>query len=154
LATEKILIVTDSVISKLGLLNAHDRRTSPLGAPSLSCLMKSLPDAPIPLIEKGIAISTNEHGCDAIIAFGGGSSMDASKAIAVSISPTPSLCASSPVTSRGLRTPVKIYAVPTTAGTGSEVTVAAVISDPEKHSRSWSLWIRAWCPKWRHSTPA
>jgi alcohol dehydrogenase class IV len=36
---------------------------------------------------------------------------------------------------KGLRTPVKIYAVPTTAGTGSEVTVAAVISDPMTHKK-------------------
>jgi alcohol dehydrogenase len=42
------------------------------------------PDAPIPLIEKGIAFY-KEHGCDAIVAVGGGSSMDASKAIAVAI---------------------------------------------------------------------
>jgi alcohol dehydrogenase class IV len=36
---------------------------------------------------------------------------------------------------KGWRSPVSIYAVPTTAGTGSEVTVAAVISDPEAHKK-------------------
>jgi alcohol dehydrogenase class IV len=36
---------------------------------------------------------------------------------------------------KGLRSPVPIYAVPTTAGTGSEVTVAAVVSDPKTHKK-------------------
>ena len=129
---EKILIVIDSVISKLGLLKPMTDALTAGGA-QFVVFDEITPDAPIPLIEKGIAFY-QEHGCDAIIAFGGGSSMDASKAIAVSISnPRPLRQLAGYL--KGLRSPVKIYAVPTTAGTGSEVTVAAVISDPEKHSK-------------------
>lgn len=128
----KILIVTDSVISKLGLLNPLTDALTEGGA-QFVVFDEITPDAPIPLIEKGIAFYKS-NGCDAIVAFGGGSSMDASKAIAV--------CVANPKPLRqlagylkGLRSPIKIYAVPTTAGTGSEVTVAAVISDPETHKK-------------------
>jgi len=129
----KVLIVTDAVIAKLGLLhNLTDALTA--GGTPYVVFDEITPDAPIPLIERGIDFY-REHGCDAIVAFGGGSSMDASKAIAVSISnPGKSLRALAGYF-KGLRTPVPIYAVPTTAGTGSEVTVAAVISDPERQSK-------------------
>jgi alcohol dehydrogenase class IV len=128
----KILIVTDSIISKLGLLKPMTDALKAGGA-DFVVFDSITPDAPIPLIEKGIAFY-KEHGCDAIVAFGGGSSMDASKAIAVAISnPKPLRKLAGYL--KGLRTPVRIYAVPTTAGTGSEVTVAAVISDPERHSK-------------------
>jgi alcohol dehydrogenase len=128
----KILIVTDSIISKLGLLkDLTDALTA--GGAEYVVFDEITPDAPIPLIERGIAFY-REHECDAIVAFGGGSSMDASKAIAVSISnPKPLRKLAGYL--KGLRAPVSIYAVPTTAGTGSEVTVAAVISDPERHSK-------------------
>jgi alcohol dehydrogenase len=128
----KILIVTDSIISKLGLLkDLTDALTE--GGAQYVVFDEITPDAPIPLIEKGIAFY-EEHDCDAIVAFGGGSSMDASKAIAVSVSnPKPLRKLAGYL--KGLRAPVRIYAVPTTAGTGSEVTVAAVISDPERHSK-------------------
>jgi alcohol dehydrogenase len=60
--------------------------------------------------------------------------MDASKAIAVASSnPKPLNQLAGYL--KGLRPPAKIYAVPTTAGTGSEVTVAAVISDPVTHKK-------------------
>ena len=129
----KVLIVTDAVIAKLGLLkNLTDALTA--GGTPWVVFDEITPDAPIPLIERGIEFY-REHGCDAIVAFGGGSSMDASKAIAVSIAnPGKSLRALAGYF-KGLRTPAPIYAVPTTAGTGSEVTVAAVISDPERQSK-------------------
>ncbi len=128
----KILIVTDSIISKLGLLKPlTDALTA--GGAQFVVFDEITPDAPIPLIEKGIEFY-KENGCDAIVAFGGGSSMDASKAIAVSVAnPKPLRQLAGYL--KGLRSPVKIYAVPTTAGTGSEVTVAAVISDPETHKK-------------------
>lgn len=128
----KILIVTDSIISKLGLLkDLTDALTA--GGAKYVVFDEITPDAPIPLIEKGIEFY-QAHDCDAIVAFGGGSSMDASKAIAVVISnPKPLRKLAGYL--KGLKAPVRIYAVPTTAGTGSEVTVAAVISDPEMHSK-------------------
>ena len=128
----KILIVTDSIISKLGLLkDLTDALTA--GGAKYVVFDEITPDAPIPLIEKGIEFY-QAHDCDAIVAFGGGSSMDASKAIAVAISnPKPLRKLAGYL--KGLKAPVRIYAVPTTAGTGSEVTVAAVISDPEMHSK-------------------
>jgi alcohol dehydrogenase class IV len=86
------------------------------------------------LIERGIDFY-KEHECDAIVAFGGGSPIDASKAIAVSVANPGKPLRKLAGYFKGLRTPVTIYAVPTTAGTGSEVTVAAVISDPAHHSK-------------------
>lgn len=130
---QKLLIVTDKVISQLGLLkDLTDALTA--GGSSYVVFDEITPDAPIPLIERGIEFH-REHDCDAIVAFGGGSSMDASKAIAVSIANPGRSLRSLAGYFKGLRTPEPIYAVPTTAGTGSEVTVAAVIADPDRHSK-------------------
>jgi alcohol dehydrogenase len=128
----KILIVTDGMISKLGLLKALTDALDAGGTP-YAVFDQITPDAPIPLIEKGIAFC-DDHDCDAIVAVGGGSSMDAAKAIAMAITNRKPLRALAGYL-KGITTPLPIYAVPTTAGTGSEVTVAAVISDPERHSK-------------------
>jgi alcohol dehydrogenase class IV len=129
----KILIVTDAIIAKLGLLQQLTDALS-AGGTQFVVFDEITPDAPIPLIERGIEFY-REHGCDAIVAFGGGSSMDASKAIAVAIATGKPLRDLAGYLKGGLRTPVRIYAVPTTAGTGSEVTVAAVIADPERQAK-------------------
>ena len=128
----KILIVTDSVISKLGLLRGIQDALHAGGSQTV-VFDKITPDAPIPLIEEGLDFC-REHDCDAIVAFGGGSSMDSAKAIAIAMTnrkPMRSLAGYF----KGRNSPLPIYAVPTTAGTGSEVTVAAVISDPERHDK-------------------
>jgi alcohol dehydrogenase len=128
----KVLIVTDGVIAKLGLLSSIQEALHAGGTKTV-VFDKITPDAPIPLIEEGIDFC-REHDCDAIVAFGGGSSMDSAKAIAISMTnrkPLRSLAGYF----KGRSNPLPIYAVPTTAGTGSEVTVAAVIADPVKHDK-------------------
>jgi alcohol dehydrogenase class IV len=128
----RVLLVTDEVISKLGL---HRPLADALaaGGTAFTVFDEVTPDAPIPVIEKGVEVFGREH-CDAIVAFGGGSVMDAAKVIGLAAAN-----ARHPRSLvgyfRGLRGPVPIYAVPTTAGTGSEVTVAAVISDPEHEKK-------------------
>jgi alcohol dehydrogenase class IV len=128
----KILIVTDPVVSRMGLPRALTNALSAGGVAHVTFDAVTA-DAPIPVIEKGIA-AFRRHRCDAIVAFGGGSPMDAAKTIALSVANNkhPSKLVGY---FRGLRAPMPIYAVPTTAGTGSEVTVAAVISDPDTNRK-------------------
>ena len=129
---KKILIVTDRVVAEMGLPGALTKALSE-GGTAYVIFDAITPDAPIPLIEQGIAFYRKE-GCDAIVAFGGGSPMDAAKTIALAVAnkkPPRQLVGYF----KGLRHPVPLYAVPTTAGTGSEVTVAAVVSDPKTNRK-------------------
>jgi alcohol dehydrogenase class IV len=129
---KKILIVTDRVIVEKGLLKALTAALSE-GGTRYAVFDAITPDAPIPLIEKGIGYFEKE-GCDAIVAFGGGSPIDAAKTIALAVANRkhPRQLVGY---FKGRRAPVPIYAVPTTAGTGSEVTVAAVVSDPQTNRK-------------------
>jgi alcohol dehydrogenase class IV len=128
----RVLIVTDSVVSGLGLLVPLTRALKAARTPFV-VFDAVTADAPIPQVEAGIELFNRKH-CDAIIACGGGSVMDAAKVIG--------LAAANKKHPRelvgyfkALRGPTPLYAVPTTAGTGSEVTVAAVISDPADGSK-------------------
>ena len=128
----KLLIVTGAFTARLGMLKGLTDALAAGGA-NFVVFDQITPDAPIPLVEQGIEFY-REHGCDALVAFGGGSSMDAAKAIAMAIAnPRPVRKLAGYL--KGRHTPPAIYAVPTTAGTGSEVTVAAVIADPEHQDK-------------------
>ena len=73
-----------------------------------------------------------KNGCECLIAFGGGSSMDCAKALGARIAYPKKPLSALRGTLRVLRRIPLLVAVPTTAGTGSEVTLAAVITDGEK----------------------
>ena len=125
----KLLVVTDAMIVQLGLLDDFIAALDAAGS-AHHVYAEITADAPIPQVEKGIALYRHK-GCDAIVAFGGGSVMDAAKAIGLAVANDrhPRRLVGY---FRGLHAPPPLYAVPTTAGTGSEVTVAAVISDPAR----------------------
>ena len=86
-------------------------------------------------VEAGYAaFATN--ACEAIIAFGGGSPMDCAKAIAVKAAhPKKPVTAYQGILKVRARL-VPLFAVPTTAGTGSETTIAAVITDAATHHKA------------------
>ena len=82
-------------------------------------------------VEEARKIYVNEK-CTALIAFGGGSSMDCAKAVGARIAYPKKSLGQLKGLLRVVRKIPTLIAIPTTAGTGSEVTVTAVITDSEK----------------------
>lgn len=130
----KVLIVTGKVIRGLGMLNPMLEKLDEVGIKYV--IFDDVQANPtIPNIEacKDTYIVNN---CNGIIAFGGGSPMDCAKVAAARVvKPKQSV--------RSMRGYLKVckkippfFAVPTTAGTGSETTVAAVVTDPETHEKN------------------
>jgi len=123
-----VLLVTDAVVMELGLTASLTEALAAAGV-QVTVFAAVTADAPIAVVEQGLALYTS-HACEAIVACGGGSVMDAAKVIGLAAAngkPPRELVGYF----KGRHGPVPIYVVPTTAGTGSEVTVAAIISDPE-----------------------
>lgn len=80
------------------------------------------------------AAACREHDRDVVLAIGGGSPMDAAKAIAV-MARNDAPCAHYFGADKYGKSPLPVVAVPTTAGTGSEVTPYAVLIDPEQRAK-------------------
>lgn len=129
----RALIVTDKGISGLGLTSGL------IGALEDMDIVVTVFDSvqanpTIQNIEDGLKIYSRSR-CEGIIAFGGGSPIDCAKLIGARASNFER----SVVQMRGgFKIPKKLpplYAVPTTAGTGSECTLAAVVTDPENSEK-------------------
>lgn len=129
----KVLIVTDSGLVKLGLVKKLTFEFERVG---VHCEIYDgvEPDPTYHHVEDGLSLY-RKHRCQAVVALGGGSSIDCAKVVAA--------CATNHKPVRRLvgllkvwKSPAPIFVVPTTAGTGSEVTVAAVVSDPTSHQKT------------------
>ena len=109
------VVVTDAFIKSTG---TADRVASMItGAEQVHIFSEIQPDPPVELIAKALDFLLSV-GADTVIALGGGSSIDAAKATVL-------------IYEQKTGTRVKLYAVPTTSGTGSEVTDFSVVTDPE-----------------------
>lgn len=124
---KNLLIVTDAMLVKIGLLTPLLDKLGALGVKTV-VYDGVQPNPTIDQIETGLAMLKKE-GCTAILAIGGGSPIDAAKVIAARAR-NPHKIVHMAGLMRVFFKPMPLYAVPTTAGTGSEVTIAAVVSDP------------------------
>ena len=128
-----VLLVTDKVITSLGLTAPLLKELSIAGI-ACSVFDDTVPNPTIGNIESALKIY-HEKGARAIIAFGGGSSMDCAKGVGARVvNPNKTIPQMRGLLKVGKKLPLMI-AVPTTAGTGSETTIAAVISNPETHEK-------------------
>ena len=122
----KPLIVTDPGLMKLNLLAGLFESIEAEGY-SYALYDQVVPNPTIENIEAALKVY-NDNACDCVIAFGGGSSMDCAKiAAARAAHPDKSVEKMRGMLKVGKGLPT-IFAVPTTAGTGSETTIAAVIT--------------------------
>jgi choline dehydrogenase len=130
LGMRRPLLVTDAGVKAAGLLDValESLRRSDV-EPVVFDKVRANPG--VELVDAGAA-EYRSQGCDGLVAIGGGSSMDTAKGIGVVAAHDGSIVdyewGHSPISSR---IPPMI-AVPTTAGTGSEVTLWAVITDPKR----------------------
>lgn len=135
------LVVTDKGLSSLGLMDPLYESMEKAGV-NFVVYDKTIPNPTIDNIEEALDLY-KANQCEGIIAFGGGSPMDCAKGIGARIArpnkTIPQL--------KGLvkvRKPLPpLFAVPTTAGTGSETTIAAVVTNSQTHEKyainDWAL---------------
>lgn len=128
-----VLVVTDKILMSLSLLDGFLASLDDSGI-EYTIYDEVMPNPTIESIEDGAKVYKSEK-CDGIAAFGGGSAMDCAKIIGARISnwymPVRRMRGNFMV---WLPIPT-LYAIPTTAGTGSETTVAAVVTDAKTHEK-------------------
>lgn len=129
-----LLIVTDDFLHNKGKL--IDGLKADLEAKGIKYVVydKTVPNPTINNIEDALLLY-KENNCNGLIAFGGGSPMDCAKGVAARVACPKKQIPQMKGTFKVMKKTPVIFAVPTTSGTGSEATVAAVVSNPETHEK-------------------
>lgn len=129
LGVNKGLVVTDEVLLKLGVLD--DIKQALKQAKIEFAIYAGIFTEPtVEFVQEGLK-SYQENGCDFLLAVGGGSAIDTAKAISVMVTNGGAIKdyqGANKVKEEGTH----LIAVPTTAGTGSEVTQFTIITDTER----------------------
>jgi alcohol dehydrogenase len=133
LSLHKVMLVTDKVVSGLGY---HNKAISSLQSVNIEVILfdEIMPECPDNMIKEAVLIARSSE-VDGIIGLGGGSSLDAAKAIAL-IAPNSEMVMDDFLAKKPTQhVPLKIILLPTNSGTGSEVTNVAVIFNSAKQAK-------------------
>lgn len=140
---KSVLIVTDAAIHSCGVIEPLKEALTE-GGIRFCVYDRTVPNPTIENVEEARKLYLMNQ-CGAIIGFGGGSAMDCAKVVGARIArPHKSVRKLGGIFKVARRLPYTI-AIPTTAGTGSETTLAALISDTE-NSRKFTLYDFALIP--------
>lgn len=127
------LIVCGKTVTKHGLTDRLQQELSGLGI-RYTVWDGAIPNPTVANVEEGRTVYL-QADCDSLVAFGGGSSMDCGKLVAARAA-NPDISVEKMEGAMKLKKkPCPIYAIPTTAGTGSEATLAAVVIEEETHHK-------------------
>jgi len=126
---KNVLIVTDTAIRNTGIIDEIEEQIKNGGDISIDIFDEVEPNPTVEIIKKGVERGKN-RSIDLIIAIGGGSSLDTGKAIALLMKNEGEIGYfwKNPPKNKS----IPLIAVPTTAGTASEVTWVTVIKDTDK----------------------
>jgi alcohol dehydrogenase len=130
---ESVLIVTDQGIVSVGLI---DEFLEALRKEKIKFVVydKTVPNPTIDNIEEALKLYHSNH-CSGIVAFGGGSPLDCAKGVGARVArPNKSIPQMKGIL-KILKKMPPLFAIPTTAGTGSEATIAAVVSNSDTHEK-------------------
>ncbi len=132
LGTSKVLLVTDPGIYNVGMTKSVEESLTEAGV-EIVLFNQVEANPPVRVVNEGSKLYKAEN-CDGLVAVGGGSSMDTAKAIGVEVAHNASVLEYEAAEGKKPlenRIP-PLTTIPTTAGTGSEVTQWAVITDEER----------------------
>ena len=128
-----VLVVTDAGIVKNGLVSPLEEvlKSNKI---KYTIYDKTQPNPTVDNVEEAFALYQGNN-CDTLIAIGGGSAMDCAKAVGARVAYPRKTVGKMGGILRVLRRLPVLIAIPTTAGTGSETTLAAVITDSKTHHK-------------------
>jgi alcohol dehydrogenase class IV len=129
LGVNKGLVVTDEVLLKLGVLD-DIKQALKQAKVQFAVYSGVFTEPTVEFVQEGLK-SYQENGCDFLLAVGGGSAIDTAKAISVMVTNKGAMedyQGANKVKEKG----APLIAVPTTAGTGSEVTQFTIITDTKR----------------------
>ena len=133
LGVKSVMLVTDSGLRGAGITATLKKL---LEEHCVKCVVydKTRANPTVANVEEALRLY-NQENCGCLIAFGGGSSMDCAKAIGARVAYPKKPLSKLKGTLKVIRKIPTLVAIPTTAGTGSEVTLAAVITDSQHNHK-------------------